>query len=366
MNFEPKQYNISIEAGADFYWKFVVRDAENYLVDLTDTEISCQLRQTPESQDYFQMTALHNGAGGTVVLTMPHEQTAQIGYTAGYYDVFITWPDASVQKYLWGEAAIQTNVTKPIDGAIMYLLSFASEDAFPAEGMTGRVYLSFLTGMIYRWNGTAYIGITTLAPSAWGTITGEITEQEDLQDALSEKADVTDVETALEEKSDTDHIHDDRYYTETEVDEMIANLDPDYQLIESITLEEDVSEIVRETDTTGRAYNFSKLLVMIVFQPRSSSSDYHVYCGSSNNDRVCYLRNITTVNYAVVKMEINNGRLYVSQANSAYRWNNSVAYGTVLGGGWLEKSAIDYFGLRNASYDLVAGTTIDIYGVWKE
>ena len=191
-----KQYDINIESGADFFHQFRLRDDEENLVDLTGATVTAQLREYSEAQDYFLFTATHNGEGGTVFLTMPHESTAAIGYTAGYYDVFVDYPDETREKVLWGQVVISPAVTRPVDGSIMYLLSFASEENFPEEGMTGRVYMSFETGMIYRWNGTAYIGITTQAPSAWGTITGDITEQEDLQTALDEKEDTLTFDTA--------------------------------------------------------------------------------------------------------------------------------------------------------------------------
>ena len=76
-------------------------------------------------------------------------------------------------------------------------------------------------------------------PSVWGVITGNLADQFDLQAALNAKQDtltfdttptassvnpVTSggVKTALDGKSDTSHIHDDRYYTETEVDTALA------------------------------------------------------------------------------------------------------------------------------------------------
>jgi hypothetical protein len=65
----------------------------------------------------------------------------------------------------------------------------------------------------------------------WGTITGDIADQTDLQDALDNKAasvhshslsDVTGLVSELSLKSDVTHIHDDRYYTETETDTLLS------------------------------------------------------------------------------------------------------------------------------------------------
>lgn len=229
MSITTKQCNITIECGADFYMHFVVRNDEDALVDLTGATVSAQLREYAEAVDYFDFTATNNGAGGKVTLTMPFEDTAQIGYTSGVYDVFVTFPDSSVEKYMMGDVTIDPNVTKPIAGTVMYLLSFGSEDDFPIQGLLKRLYLSHATNKMYRWNGTNYVSIvrdgdaatvevgtvTTLAPdqnayvtnvgslenavfdfgipqgekgdtgtSEWGVITGNISDQTDLQNAI--------------------------------------------------------------------------------------------------------------------------------------------------------------------------------------
>lgn len=238
---EGKQLDIIIECGADFSLYFLVRDSENALVDLTGAVVSAHLREYAEAQDYFAFTATHNGAGGKVTLTMPHEDTAEIGYTRGVYDVFIDFPDETRLKYLWGNVEIDPEVTKPVDGEVIYLLSFASEDSFPLSGLTRRIYFSHVSNKMYRWNGTGYvsivtngidgvdgvspeivIGTTTTLPAGssatvtnsgtdknlilnfgvpkgydgqnvpmWGNIEGDLSAQTDLQDVLDEKADIS-------------------------------------------------------------------------------------------------------------------------------------------------------------------------------
>ena len=74
-------------------------------------------------------------------------------------------------------------------------------------------------------------------PPEWGTITGELADQRDLQAALDEKADADDLGAlALKDDADWDedivnkppvfppaaHDHDDRYYTEAETDALLA------------------------------------------------------------------------------------------------------------------------------------------------
>ena len=158
---ETKQVNITIEAGATFQMYFTVRDDNQSLIDLTGCTVEAQLREYPEAQDYFQFTATHNNSGGRVSITMQYEDTAAIPYSTGYYDVYITDSSNNREKYIWGEVTVVPAVTKPVAGEIIYLLSFAKEDDFPDVGIVRRIYFSHATNHMYRWNGTAYVSITT-------------------------------------------------------------------------------------------------------------------------------------------------------------------------------------------------------------
>jgi len=175
------------------------------------------------------------------------------------------------------------NGVVPLDGTIkisaIYLpsyvddvLEYANLAAFPATGETGKIYVALDTGKTYRWTGSAYTEISSSTGGVWGTITGVLSNQIDLQTALNAKAAdaifttsvrglvppsglgitnflradgawavppgtatsavwgnitgtlsaQTDLQAALNGKSDTGHTHDTRYYTEAEVDALIA------------------------------------------------------------------------------------------------------------------------------------------------
>ena len=241
MSITTKQLDITVECGADFYMSFLVRDDGDALVDLTGATVSAHLREYAEAQDYFAFTAVHNGAGGKVTLTMPHEDTSQIGYSAGVYDVFVTFPDTTVEKYMMGSVTVEPNVTKPVDGTVMYLLSFASEDYFPLTGLLQRLYFSHASNKMYRWNGSAYISIITDGEAATvevGTVTtlpagssATVVNSGSLNNAKFDfgipKGDPgTTSWDDIEDKPATfppeAHNHDDRYYTEGETDTLLA------------------------------------------------------------------------------------------------------------------------------------------------
>lgn len=61
--------------------------------------------------------------------------------------------------------------------------------ALPATGETGKIYVTIDNGNVYRWSGSAYIRIADESP-VWGIITGTLSDQTDLQNALDGKFDV--------------------------------------------------------------------------------------------------------------------------------------------------------------------------------
>ena len=72
--------------------------------------------------------------------------------------------------------------------------------AFPTTGDTDHVYIAEDTGYMYRWNGSSYTQLTDQT-AIWGQITGTLSSQTDLQSALDEKleaSDIADFETTTE------------------------------------------------------------------------------------------------------------------------------------------------------------------------
>lgn len=149
--------DIEVESGADFVMPFTMFDDSDNIIDLTGATVRAQLRQTTESADYFEFTCTHNGVGGRIIVAMPHELTAEITFTSGVYDIYITFPSEDEKKIMYGDVIVYPNVTKPINGEIMYLLSFTNEESFPAIGMLRRLYFSHASNKLYKWNGSAYI-----------------------------------------------------------------------------------------------------------------------------------------------------------------------------------------------------------------
>jgi hypothetical protein len=66
------------------------------------------------------------------------------------------------------------------------VVEVANFAALPATGETGKIYVTLDTDFVYRWSGTVYVRISS--PNAiWGSITGTLSNQIDLQNALNAK-----------------------------------------------------------------------------------------------------------------------------------------------------------------------------------
>jgi len=60
--------------------------------------------------------------------------------------------------------------------------------SFPATGAAKTFYVADDTEKLYRWTGSAYVEVSAgSASTAWGTITGTLSNQTDLQTALNNK-----------------------------------------------------------------------------------------------------------------------------------------------------------------------------------
>jgi hypothetical protein len=68
------------------------------------------------------------------------------------------------------------------------VVEVANYAALPATGETGKIYVTIDTNYIYRWTGSVYVEIKD-SSAVWGAITGTLSNQTDLQNALNAKQD---------------------------------------------------------------------------------------------------------------------------------------------------------------------------------
>ena len=70
------------------------------------------------------------------------------------------------------------------------VVEVANYAALPATGETGKIYITLDTNFMYRWSGSTYIEIKD-SSAVWGAITGTLSSQTDLQNALDAKLSTT-------------------------------------------------------------------------------------------------------------------------------------------------------------------------------
>jgi len=118
--------------------------------------------------------------GGTLSLTSGNV-TSALGYT----------PENAANKGIAnGYASLDSGGLVPASQLPSYVddvLEYANLTGFPASGETGKIYVALDTNKIYRWSGATYIEVSATVGTIWGGITGTLSNQTDLQNALNAK-----------------------------------------------------------------------------------------------------------------------------------------------------------------------------------
>lgn len=116
-------------------------------------------------------------------------------WNATNWDTAYGWGDHSIAGYAMDSAISTVAKTgsyndltnKPDLSVLEEVLEYSTQANFPATGETGKVYIANDTGYMYRWNGSGYTQMTDQT-AIWGQITGTLSDQTDLQNALNGKA----------------------------------------------------------------------------------------------------------------------------------------------------------------------------------
>ena len=118
--------------------------------------------------------------GGTLSLTSGNV-TSALGYT----------PENAANKGVAnGYASLDGGGLVPSSQLPSYVddvLEYANLAGFPVTGETGKIYVALDTNKIYRWSGATYIEVSPTVGTIWGGITGTLSNQTDLQNALNAK-----------------------------------------------------------------------------------------------------------------------------------------------------------------------------------
>ena len=178
-------------------------------ITLTSSDVTTALTYTPYNATnpsaYIALTSLSFVAGSgaynntTGVITIPtnnNQITNGAGYITGITSGNVTTalgftPENAANKGIAnGYASLDGGGLVPSTQLPSYVddvLEFANLAALPATGETGKIYVALDTNKIYRWSGSAYIEVSPTVGTIWGGITGTLSNQTDLQNALNAK-----------------------------------------------------------------------------------------------------------------------------------------------------------------------------------
>jgi len=139
---------------------------------------------------------LTSGDVTTALTYTPYNATNPAGYISGITSGQVTTalsytPENSANKGIAnGYASLDGGGLVPSTQLPSYVddvLEYTNLAGFPASGTTGKIYVALDTNKIYRWSGTTYIEVSPTVGTIWGGITGTLSNQTDLQNALNLK-----------------------------------------------------------------------------------------------------------------------------------------------------------------------------------
>lgn len=106
--------NIIIDQGTDFSALIDVADGENEIYDLTGYTVAAQMRKNYASSTAVTFSAIHNGVGGQINLTLDKAITTDLEPGRYLYDVEITADNGngSTIRIVEGIATVTPGITR--------------------------------------------------------------------------------------------------------------------------------------------------------------------------------------------------------------------------------------------------------------
>lgn len=112
------EYNFKINQGASLVKPFVWKDKNGVPVDLTGYLVRMQVRQSVSSDEVLFEATTGNGRfflgpnPGMFVLSLPAEETSQIEWRRGKYDIELVSSSGFVTRLLYGVIEVSREVTR--------------------------------------------------------------------------------------------------------------------------------------------------------------------------------------------------------------------------------------------------------------
>lgn len=116
--------------------------------------------------------------------------TSGIATHTGLADPHTQYQRESEEGTANGYASLDSSSLVPLSqlpSSLDDVLAFTNQAAFPSTGSTNTLYVDNALNKIFRWTGSAYQELAIAGASTWGSITGTLSSQTDLQNALNAK-----------------------------------------------------------------------------------------------------------------------------------------------------------------------------------
>lgn len=114
---EAGEYDITIEQGSGFSLSLTYEAPEGSLVDFTGSTACLQVREKYSSPDTLIELTTENGgielgSDGSVELSMPAADTAELNFSRGVYDLEIIPPGGEPYKIIKGSVFLKREATR--------------------------------------------------------------------------------------------------------------------------------------------------------------------------------------------------------------------------------------------------------------
>ena len=118
-------------------------------------------------------------------------------------------------------AEVTAAINQAVSATLKWQGAVETVSDLPATSTKGYVYHVNENGGEYAWDGSQWVELGSVIEHKWDSITGKPSTFTPSAHTHAQ-SDITGLAASLADKSDTGHTHDDRYYTETEINSKLA------------------------------------------------------------------------------------------------------------------------------------------------
>jgi hypothetical protein len=105
-------YGLEIEAGATFSLEFEYKNEDGTLFDFTGWTSKAQIRQTPSSSSFLEVTTAINAATSVITISLTATQTSTLTFPAYVWAMELSKNDGTVIRLVEGAVRVSPEVVR--------------------------------------------------------------------------------------------------------------------------------------------------------------------------------------------------------------------------------------------------------------